>query len=127
MRIVFLTHCCPALFSNGGAEICWTILNSFKKKNYKITLIILGTSEEYEKSKRNLNKIKELVDDVILYKSEREDSLYNIFLKNPFYFFSPPQKILMPVNVSSPLIPQLKKTIKKPKIKINRVFKIPKT
>jgi hypothetical protein len=96
MRIVFLTHCCPGLFSNGGAEICWTILDSFKKRNYKITLIILGTSEEYEKSKRNINKIKELVDDVILYKSEREDTLYNIFLKNPFYFFFPPQQILMP-------------------------------
>jgi hypothetical protein len=96
MRIVFLTHCCPALFSNGGAETCWTILNSFKEKKYIVTLIILGVSEEYEKSKKNINKIKELVDDVILYKSEREDSLYNIFLKNPLYFFSPPLKILMP-------------------------------
>jgi len=38
-----------------------------------------------------------------------------------------PQKIVMPTNISNPVIPQFKKTIKKPKIKIHRVFKIPKT
>lgn len=38
-----------------------------------------------------------------------------------------PQKIVMPINVSNPVIPQFKKTVKRPKIKIHRVFKIPKT
>jgi hypothetical protein len=45
------------------------------------------------------------------------------------HIFNPrlPQKIVMPMNISNPVIPQFKKTIKKPKIKIHRVFKIPKT
>lgn len=45
------------------------------------------------------------------------------------HIFNPrlPQKIVMPMNISNPVIPQLKKTIKKPRIKIHRVFKIPKT
>lgn len=38
-----------------------------------------------------------------------------------------PQKIVMPMNILNPVTPQLKKTIKKPRIKIHRVFKIPKT
>jgi hypothetical protein len=45
------------------------------------------------------------------------------------HIFNPrlPQKIVMPMNISNPVIPQFKKTIKKPRIKIHRVFKIPKT
>jgi hypothetical protein len=45
------------------------------------------------------------------------------------HIFNPrlPQKIVMPMNISNPVIPQFKKTIKNPKIKIHRVFKIPKT
>jgi hypothetical protein len=45
------------------------------------------------------------------------------------HIFNPriPQKIVMPMNISNPAISQFKKTIKKPKIKIHRVFKIPKT
>jgi hypothetical protein len=38
-----------------------------------------------------------------------------------------PQKIVMPTNIENPVIPQFKKTIKRPKIKIHRVFRIPKT
>ena len=45
------------------------------------------------------------------------------------HIFNPrlPQKIVMPMNISNPVISQFKKTIKKPKIKIHRVFRIPKT
>jgi hypothetical protein len=41
-----------------------------------------------------------------------------------------PQKIVMPTNISNPVvvpISKMNKTIKKPKIKIHRVFRIPKT
>jgi hypothetical protein len=82
---------------------------------------------EFDEMKENTFEKPPLILDIVKpkiktrKKRRKNKTRRNIF--NPII----PQKILMPVNVSSPLIPQLKKTIKKPKIKINRVFKIPKT
>ena len=82
---------------------------------------------EFDEMKENTFEKPPLILDIVKpkiktrKKRRKNKTRRNIF--NPII----PQKILMPVNVSSPLIPQLKKTIKKPKIKIHRVFKIPKT
>ena len=94
-KICFITHCCPAPFSNGGAEICWTILNEFKKK-YKITLLIVAGEEEYSKSLNKRNILENLCDNILILKSERESNLFDIFKKKPFYFFNPPLDLLLP-------------------------------
>ena len=41
-------------------------------------------------------KLKNLVNNVFIYKSERKDSLYNLLKKKPWQFFKPSPELIMP-------------------------------
>ena len=96
MHIAFFTHTYPAPNSNGGAEVCYSFLKELKRKGIKVSLFIYAVEEYYKDCIENYEKIKDLAENIHVFKAVMKSSVLKSFLKNPYRFFKPKDEMILP-------------------------------
>ena len=82
---------------------------------------------EFDEMKQNTFEKPPIILDIVKPKIKTRKRRRKYKTRKQIFNTRLPQKIVMPTNIENPVIQQFKKTIKRPKIKIHRVFRIPKT
>ena len=99
MHIAFFTHTYPALNSNGGAEICYTMLKELQDRQIKVSLFIYAVDEYYKDCIDNYDKIKKLAENVNIFNASAfgtKKAVIKSFINNPLNFFSPENNLILP-------------------------------